>query len=373
MKILLCTPYVQNAKYAQGGIVVWGANIINYYNSILSKDLELIPISFDRKTYAEKHKSKISAFFNGIKELFIPTYKTIKRLSCRDVDCVHICTSLGFSLLKDYLIITVAKLFGTKSYIHVHSGRIPLVLNSRNFEHKLFVHIVRKTSCIITMNEFSFRAMVDYGVNNVCNLPNPLSLQIINQISKNESKISKDPNKVVFVGHVVPSKGIYELISSCSKLNRPNLHIIGKILDSEKEKIKAFLAKLNDTGDWITFRGELTHEKVIDELLSAEIFAFPSYSEGFPNVILEAMACKCTIVTTTVGSMPEMLLDKDRPCGICVPPRNIEAFKQALESVLKNDNLRQCISSNAYHKVYSEYTVDKVWTQLVSIWGYNIS
>lgn len=368
MKVLFCSPYVQSPEYVQGGVVVWGANIINYYKTLPLSDIDLVPISFDRKTYSENHKSSVGAFFSGMKELMLPVWKTIKALRKGDVDVVHICTNTGITMLKDYLIILVARHYNVKSYVHYHCGTIPILLNPKQKLHRLFIRNLSIMTKCVTMDLRSYNALRNYGIKNIVNLPNPLSLTITNQVLQKKSAVKKIPGRIAFVGNVLRSKGILELIESCCKLGFPDLHVIGKIQRSEKEDIDAILHKYNTDDSWITWTGEIPHDEVLIELLQSEIFAFPSYSEGFPNVILEAMVCGCAIVTTSVGAIPEMLDVTSDSCGLCVEPQNVDAFYKALKSVYCNDELIAEFSSKAARRVNSLYSIEKVWEQMVATW-----
>ncbi|MCQ2249772.1 MAG: glycosyltransferase family 4 protein [Bacteroidales bacterium] len=369
MKVILCTPFIQSPEFAQGGLVVWGANIINYYKSLVDKEVELVPISFDRRTYAKNHKSKIGQFVNGIKELWRSTFQTVKLLKRRDFDAVHVCTSTYFSLLKDLIILWAAKHYGVRGYVHFHCGRVPDILKASNWEHKLLIKVASLATKCITMDLHSFYAFENYGIHNIVNLPNPLSLSIINQVTERSFFMTKVPGRIAFVGHVIPTKGIQELVESCCMLGTPDLHIIGKLLPNDKAVIDSLLSKYNTKGEWITWVGEIPHENVIDELLQAEVFAFPTYTEGFPNVILEAMVCKCAIVTTTVGAIPEMLDIENDACGVCVEPKNTELFYNALSNVYGNSECITEYSNKAFVRVNEQYTINNVWNQMVEIWS----
>lgn len=368
MKVILCTPYIQSSKYVQGGVVVWGANIVNYYNSLENSDVELIPISLDRQTYFELHRSKLRKYLNGIKELLKPTLKAINLMRKGGIDVIHISTSLGSSVLKDELLVRAARHYGVRSYLHFHCGRVPVVLHNHDGEHKKFIRNLKFATKGITMDMRSYHALIDYGIENVVNLPNPLSLSIINLLAERKTSVKRIPGRIAFVGHVLKSKGIFELIESCCKIGTPDLHIIGKVLPNDRLEIDKLLSRYHTDSSWITWTGEIPHTQVIEELLAAEFFAFPSYSEGFPNVILEAMACGCTIVSTKVGAIPEMLDIAGDACGVCVEPQDTDAFYEALRAAYNHDSSMADFAHKAELRVNQLYTVDKVWRLMVKNW-----
>ena len=104
-------------------------------------------------------------------------------------------------------------------------------------------------------------------------------------------------------------------------------------------------------------------------MLSAAVFVLPTYTEGFPNVILESMACRCPIVTTNVGAIPEMLdIDSDDRCGICVTPRNVNELKEAIVTMLTSAETADMYAENARTRVMSTYSMPQVSNALLEIW-----
>ena len=104
-------------------------------------------------------------------------------------------------------------------------------------------------------------------------------------------------------------------------------------------------------------------------MLSCDIFVLPTYTEGFPNVILESMACGCAIVTTPVGAIPEMLEEENgKQYGILVSPQNVQELKEGIEKMLNNETLKQECRKNVQQRVNERYNIDTVWKQMSKIW-----
>ena len=335
MKVLLCSPYLQSSEIVSGGINIWANNLLSY-RSTISSDVELIPVSFDRKSYISASTSIINRFFLGVKDLTSSVVTAKKRMSNHDIDVIHICTSASYSLTKDIALLRAAKKSGVRSIIHFHFGRIPELITKNNWEWKLISKCLNLTSCAITMDLKSYNALRNKGYNNVVYCPNPLSLSIIEQIKAKIQSINRMDRRVLFVGHVIPTKGVYELVQACKDINNIELHIVGRAEECITEELLS-IAHNKIECEWLKFRGEISHAEVLQEMMKSSVFVLPSYTEGFPNVILEAMACGCPIVSTAVGAIPEMLDINNGPnYGICVEPQDVNALRNSINVFLNN-------------------------------------
>lgn len=367
MKVLFCTPYLQQPDVIAGGINVWGHNIIEY-NRSNSSDVSLCPISFDRQFYVQENTAFITRIYYGIKEYSSSISRVKEAIRKNDIDVLHLCTSAQLSLFKDYYILRYSKRRGIKSAIHFHFGRIPELLTKNNWEGKLIKRICRIADSVIVIDQKSENTLKQCGYNNVYYLPNPLSNNVTKQVDIFEPTVKRVANKVLYVGNVIPTKGVYELVKACSNIENIELHLVGHVEDQVRKGLTDIAYKTNN-GKWLKIRGGMPHEDVVKEMLSSGIFALPSYTEGFPNVILEAMASGCAIVATPVGEIPEMLRFKEEAkCGIEVEVKSIEQLKVTIENLLRNPEIIQKYSSAAKERVVSEYSMPIVWNMLKEIW-----
>ena len=106
--------------------------------------------------------------------------------------------------------------------------------------------------------------------------------------------------------------------------------------------------------------GEVSKEEVIKHMLSADLLLFPTYTEGFPNVILEAMVSGLPIISTPVGAIPEIIEDKG---GKIIEVGNIEGFIKAIEE-LQEPEVRMEISNWSREKVKKTYALELVMKQI---------
>lgn len=360
IKILLCAPY----KTFSGGIAKWTDHIVQYYQSNNENDLWMNIFSLARGKQVYADTPLIKRILYGFAEYKPLLKKYRKKIYSEKYDIAHITSSASLGLIRDILMLKITRKNQTKSILHFHFGRIPELYKKNNWEKKLLDKTIHMADEIIVIDQSSFNTLINQGYKNIKLLPNPLGPDV-EEIIKNSS-IKRKKNKIVFAGHVVSTKGVFELVQACKDIIDIEVHILGAVTAEMKSRLYE-AAGNNKT--WLKIAGEQNYETVIKEMLSANIFVLPTYTEGFPNVILESMACGCPIVASAVGAIPEMLnIDGDEPAGICIEPKNIEQLKSAIIKMLNDDKLASTYGSNAKKRVNEMYSMPSVWKQMTDIW-----
>ena len=368
MNILFCSPYEQRPGIVTGGLNIWGKSIIDYYRES-GAEIDLTPVSFDRVYYVTDKSSTLARIWYGVKDYRDSIRKTFQIIKDGRFDVLHLCTSAQLSLYKDYYILRRAHEYGVKTCIHFHFGRIPELLSKNNWEGKLICKVCNVADSIIVMDLKWLEALKLRGYGNVYYLPNPLSMPIIRQINEQHNSVTRRSNKIISVGHVIPTKGVFELVKGCKDVDGIELHLIGPVDDFTRSELES-IAKTKNNGAWLKVRGSMSHEEVIKEMLSAEMFVFPSYTEGFPNVILEAMACGCAIAATPVGAIPEMLCFNTKDfCGLELKVKDTDSVARRVAEFKEDKDLVRHCTTFAKRRVYDQYAMPKVWEQIVDIWN----
>lgn len=360
-KVLLVSPLVSTVM---GGIAKWTENIMSYYSMASSSKIVLLPCYNENIQNPLGKDNLIVRIKKGINNYVPLLRKVSKELDNEQIDVIHICSSASIGLIKDILLIKMAKRKGVKSIIHFHFGRIPAIFSTNNWEHLLITKVIECSDKVIVMDKASYRTLEEYGYKHISYVPNPLSLDTQALIEKNKD-IKRTPGKVVFVGQMLETKGIFELAEACKEIKNIKVNYIGPVPNAEvTERLRALIGS-----DKLEICGARPFEDVIKEMLSAAVFVLPTYSEGFPNVIIESMACGCPIVTTPVGAIPEMLnYDSESRCGICVPVKDVNNLKAAISNMLNNPEKAEEMGKRAKERVNEEYSIQKVWRQLENLW-----
>jgi glycosyltransferase involved in cell wall biosynthesis len=129
------------------------------------------------------------------------------------------------------------------------------------------------------------------------------------------------------------------------------------------------LARTRSNGDWLIFHGEVDRPRVVQHLREADIVAFPSHTEGFPNALLEAMVLGKPIVATNVGAIPEMLGENtNEPCGLLVQPGQAKELMQAIVTLMMDRERARVLGERARRKALAKYTISTIVEEYVCAW-----
>lgn len=169
-----------------------------------------------------------------------------------------------------------------------------------------------------------------------------------------EYNIPKDDIVISFVGRITVEKGIRELTNVIKRINetRRDVWLLaagGGYLIEELTKIKSPNTH---------FVGQIPSKEIAALLEESDIFCLPSYSEGFPTCVLEALVCNTFIITTARGDAKEII--KSREYGIILPDSNEDGLYDAIMSTLDDEEYRKSATKLSREIVVNNYT----WKQL---------
>jgi glycosyltransferase involved in cell wall biosynthesis len=137
---------------------------------------------------------------------------------------------------------------------------------------------------------------------------------------------------IVYVGRLQEEKGVLELIDAFTRL-APRVPDAGLLLVGGEGGVKAEAERrAAPLGDRVVFAGPRPIAEVPLYMSAAALCTLPSWNEGTPNVLIEALACGRPAVATRVGGIPDVICDER--LGLLVPPRDPAALAHALEAVL---------------------------------------
>jgi len=362
-KILLVSPLPPPI----GGIATWTKDILNYFEN--HNNFQLLhfnsAIQKRRITQISKQKRLIVGFL-GLRNIPL----IIELVKKHNVSVVHHTSSASFGLIRDYLLLRKLRRLDVKIIVHFHFGRIPQLVKQNNWEWKLICLVINKTDKVIVIDVKSYETLVNKGFKNIEYLPNPIAESIKKQeLDKNVPFSERCKGSVLYVGHVVKSKGVIELVTACTEIESITSLILIGPFESEIKHLLQIIASKRDKGKWLNLMGLQTHQMVLEEMRKCSVFVLPSYSEGFPFVILESMAMGCPIVATSVGAIEDMLnINSNEPAGVCVKHKNVFELKYAIQLLLGNNIMAEQMGLLAKRRVLKEYTIEAIGRKMIDIW-----
>lgn len=272
---------------------------------------------------------------------------------------LHLTTSGQLAIHRDIAMMRLAKVFDVPVVYHLHFGRIPELAMSNTPEWRLLVKAFRMSKVIIPIDqrtEDTLKAhLPELDLRLIPNCADIASLPV-------PSTRPGTPLTLLYLGWVVPAKGIYELLQAWGGLDVSGWRLV--IAGPFEEAFRRELA-YHHSMRGVEFTGALSHEDSMSLMATADVFVLPSHTEGFPNVIVEAMALSRPIVATSVGAIPEML---QGGCALVVPPRDSTSLKTALQCLMTDERLRARLGRTARERLQKYYTVDSVFARLLALW-----
>ena len=164
--------------------------------------------------------------------------------------------------------------------------------------------------------------------------------------------------KLLYVGRLSSEKGISVLLESLALLEKESLDFELAVLGDGQDR--AYLQTMvEDLGiaDRITFCGFVDRETIVESLVESDIFILPSFAEGIPVVLMEAMASGVPVISTYVGGIAELVTDMRT--GQLVSPSDVTGLAQAISRYINDVSFCQLVAKNARNKVENEFNIER--------------
>ncbi|MDP4183032.1 MAG: glycosyltransferase family 4 protein [Bacillota bacterium] len=330
----------------QGGI----SSVLKIYKNNI-KDLELDFIA----SYSGKNRYRDIYFF------FISVIKTIIICIISQNTIFHINTASKGSFFRKSILTKICLFFKKKVILHIHGGGfVNFIESSSPHKKRKIISLLNKVNSIIVLSDFWLDSYKKYvPPKKIKVLYNPCARIDAIYIPRGNIKA-----RILFVGKLCKNKGVYDLISAVESLDKESftLDIYG---DGEIENARVLVssAGLNDNifiHDWVT-------QSELDNIYSnTDILALPSYAEGMPMCILEAMGKGIPVVATNVGGIPEAV--RDGVNGFIVSPGDIQALADRLNKLIYDRALRERMGKTGLEIANSKFSVKLIIDKLKFIY-----
>ncbi|HPG41407.1 MAG TPA: glycosyltransferase [bacterium] len=170
---------------------------------------------------------------------------------------------------------------------------------------------------------------------------------------------------VLYLGTFKRDKGVYEMLEAFKQLHDEQPEAILEICGYGVEK-EGMLRFIQEQGleSAIIMQGAIDNEQVNLWMQACDLFVLPTWHEGMPNAVMEAMACGAPVVVSAVGGLPDAI--GDCPGAILIPPKNVVELKNAMLRALANDDLLKKMSLAARQRAEQSFGVEKTARTIIN-------
>lgn len=292
---------------------------------------------------------------------------TWKLLTDKEIAIVHVNAASDASFWRKRNIITIAKLFGKKVVYHCHGGGFK---RFHSAHPKAVAKVMGKVDCVATLsdmwkeyftNNFSCRHVE--VINNVIPYPTPSPKAGSTNPSSNKTP---QPFSLLFLGKITQEKGIYDLIDIIST-NKANWEGKLELVIGGNGEVENLLHLINGKGleKIVRYAGYVSGEVKAELLNHSDAFILPSYYEGLPISILEAMSYGKAIITTNVGGIPSIVTHNGN--GYIIKPGDTDSLTLAIQQLISMPEEARRMGKESLDRI-SPYFPDEVDRQLTRLY-----
>lgn len=273
------------------------------------------------------------------------------------------CASRG-SFWRKAVICCLARCLSVPYLIHIHSGEFPVFYGQEcgPVRQRVVRWVLRGAACVIVLTPSWLRAFnAIEPAARLRAIPNPIKVGIGQAMSSGGRG-----RNVLFLGRLREKKGVFDLIAALPEVAAmvPDVRFV-LAGDGDQEAIRKITDALGRT-EHVTMPGWVSGKDKAALLAEADVFVLPSYFEGLPIGVLEAMEKGVPVVATRVGGIPDVITDGQT--GLLVEAGDVEGLARAISRCLTDPALATHVRKNARHLVETEFQVDKVVAQLESMY-----
>ncbi|MGM0704243.1 MAG: glycosyltransferase family 4 protein [Pseudomonadota bacterium] len=178
---------------------------------------------------------------------------------------------------------------------------------------------------------------------------------------------SNERPRLIFVGNVISSKGVFELAHAVACLNSPvDMVFCGNVHDADHIKIERIIAS-GEAPHSVVFLGAIDSDSLLHEYQRSDIFVLPSYAEGFNKAVLEAMSCELPVIVSGIPTFLEAVTHEKN--GLVVPVKCSKPLTKVLSTLMNDAQLRESLGVVARKSVVSYFSIESeldAWCELIN-------
>jgi len=284
----------------------------------------------------------------------------------------HIATAPGLSLLKHGVCVAIARILRTRVLLHPHCSLSVLYTERAGWWQWVFRRIFKLAHGVVALSSewMQIRSIVPSC--QVYRLPNAIDLAPYRRLAQGRiaRRKGKSSLKVLYLGYLGRAKGSFDLIEAAkqalSKGIDLSLDLVGDELTPGVRRELLDCIDDDKLGQTVRLHSPASGPVKLAFFRDADVFVYPSYHEGMPIAVLEAMASGLPVVATRVGGLPDLVIDGIN--GLLLESGRPDQLANALVSLSADGERRRSMQQMSHQLAIEKYDLEQCVTQLVRIY-----
>lgn len=346
-KLLIVGAFPPQDSQIYGGIVTTCNSLLN---PEFSEQFELLLIDSTQRSNPPPN------FF--VRSIFalVRFTKYLYRLVAASPDAVLLFAATGASLFEKSVMARIARSRRIPAFLFPRGAEIIDIASKSAFQRAWIKPAMRCASYFLCQGPSWQRFAVNdlgFPVEKAPVIHNwAASADLIKLGADRESVRNSKIITFIFIGWLEKEKGVFELLEASRRLLQKHEFSLAIAGRGNAESVARDFVRSHSLERNVRFVGWVQDDKKNDLLRYADVLVLPSWAEGFPNVIIEAMAAKLAVVVSAVGNIPDLLTNRQQ--ALLIPSRNVDALVRALEELLVSDTFRLEMAERGHE--YAKHT-----------------
>ena len=319
--------------------------------------------------------SKVSLIYVSTLDSYVPgqymkkvhnafrSYLKCLGITRRNTDIVHIHVSSGMSFYRKLVIFLWARFRRVPVISHLHGSEFREFYASESVRRKKLIrYFFEHSTVVLTLSESWSKF-----VSEIAPEARPIILYNSAPLSLySGSKNDSETINILFMGRLGERKGTHDLIKAFARIASSCPYAMLTLGgDGDIRRYKEMVTEFEMHGR-VDIRGWIGPTLKAQTFINCDIYVLPSYNEGLPGSILEAMAAGKPIVTTPIGGIPEAVREGEN--GFLVAPGDITTLAARLKLLCENTRLRKCMGAKSRQIIRDKFETNKIVDRLLGIY-----
>ena len=297
--------------------------------------------------------------------LLVSPFALFATILFRQVSVVHLNTSLNTrAYWRDVAYLLVAKLLRARVLYQVHGGKLPQdFFAGRPWLTRFLRWTLMLPDVVVLLAKVELDAYrLFIPEQDIAVLPNGIDCRPFSRVPTVQPRRDA-PLRLVYIGRLAREKGLYEMLQglrlACDLGVDARLVVAG---GGEEEKRLQRYAQALGLSQRVIFAGPVFGDDKVKLMTGADLMLLPSYSEGLPYALLEAMAAGIPVIATPVGAIPDVVIHRTH--GYLVPPRDGRAIAEALVLMASDREQLSWMSRACRRRIQAAYSIERLADRL---------